>query len=430
MKENKKLQEQEQEIIDLRRAYLNIVEDLERKNMELESGQRIYLSLMEDMERKNQELVEKKAYVENILGSIMEMLFVLQADGTIEVVNAAVLTLLEYREEEIVGKKIDFILSGAQYIKTFLNIGFGSINHLEITFISKTGTKIHALCSYLIMQLEKNKMQGILCARDISDRKKIEDEIKENLKEATINLFQAEKMSALGELTAGIAHEIKQPLNVIRMIAQSLEMDIKKNRLKEDELKSGLIDVKKQIDRMSEIIEHMRIFTRRAGTFMEKKDINEVVQTTCKFFYQQLKAHDIELSSQLGSNLPTVLLDPVQIEQVIINLINNAKDAFETANMKGEEAKIEIKTYLIEEKESPLEGKLVVLEVIDNAGGIPEEVARKIFDPFFTTKAPGKGTGLGLSISKKIIENHRGTITLKTKLQEGSCFTISLPICL
>ncbi|MBF0300048.1 MAG: PAS domain S-box protein [Oligoflexia bacterium] len=405
-----------------------------RNMMELQDLRRAYLNIVEDLEIKNKEIDEEKAYAVNILNSILEMLFVLELDGTISIVNTAVSTLLGYKKDELIGKKIDLIFN-KEVCKIFsADGGFDFFEGLEATVTTKGGDAIHTLCSYSIVKKQNNKPQGVLCARDISDRKKMEDEIKENLKETTLNLVQSEKLNALGELTASIAHELKQPLNIIRIISQSLEMDIKKNRLKDEELKNGLVDIKKQIDKMSEVIEHMRIFTRRTGTLMEEKNVNTVVETACKFFYQQLQSNNVELIIKLEDNLPDVLIDAIQIEQVLINLISNAKDAFESNNTK--EAKNEIKTYTvynvdnvgnIDSNKSLAGKKLVVLEITDNAAGIPDEIVKKIFDPFFTTKAPGKGTGLGLSISKKIIENHHGNISLKTKINEGSHFIISLP---
>ncbi len=237
------------------------------------------------------------------------------------------------------------------------------------------------------------------------------------LQETTVYLVQSEKLNALGELTASISHELKQPLNIIQIISQGLERDIEKNRLKEDELKSSLADVRVQITRMSEIIEHMRLFTRRAEFAMEKHHINEVIEQACKFFTQQLTNRNIELTRSLGSDLPFSMLDAIQLEQVVINLIANAKDAIEGNARK--DGKIEIKTHKVNQS--------VAIQISDNAGGIPDLVLARIFEPFFTTKAPGKGTGLGLSISKKIVENHNGQLAVVTKLGEGSTFTITLP---
>ncbi|MBF0361198.1 MAG: PAS domain S-box protein [Oligoflexia bacterium] len=415
-----------QELQDLRRAYLNILNDMEKKNKELEEGQQAFKNIFEDMELKNRELDLEKMYAENIINSISEMLFILDNNGTIKRANTAVLIFLGYVEmDEIIGKHINNFIEQEDEQKLLGISGLQFMGQIELTFVTKTKKRYHTLCSYSTINLINDDNLGILCAKDITDRKKIEEEIKEDLKDATTNLIQSEKLNALGELTASIAHELKQPLNIIKIITQSFEMDLKKNRLKDDELKNGLVDIRKQIDRMSEIIEHMRIFTRRSTSEKEEKNINEIVEVTCKFFFQQMKAHNIDLTTNLQNNLPNTKVDPIQIEQVIINLLNNAKDAFEGINK--DDARIEIKTY---SGNKSANNDYINIEIIDNAGGIPEDVAKKIFDPFFTTKAPGKGTGLGLSISKKIIENHQGKIDLKTEVNgvnSGTHFIISLP---
>ncbi len=409
------------------KAFMNIMDDMERKNRDLEAAQTAYMNIMDDMELKNKELDEARAYADNIIRSMTEMLIVLAPDGTIKGVNKAVRRVLGYDEDELIGIKINSILVGEETEDIF-----GSLAKQEFTvqsekiFLTKKGEKIPSLFSGAVMRGSSKNIQGIVCvARDISERKQMEEEIKEKLKESTAQLVQSEKLNALGEMIASISHELKQPLNVIKIISQSLEIDIKRNRFKPEELTGNISDIKKQVDKLSEIIEHMRIFTRKSSTVMEKNCVNRVIEQACKFFSQQLKIYNIELTTDLGSDLPQILLDPIQIEQVIVNLIGNARDALnETERNDG---RIAIKTHKTDSSTSLLGRESVVIEITDNAGGIPEHVLKKIFEPFFTTKAPGKGTGLGLSISKKIVENHRGIIAIETKGGEGSNFVITLP---
>lgn len=257
----------------------------------------------------------------------------------------------------------------------------------------------------------------------LEDIKEQRDEIKkayDQLKEATISLIQTEKMTALGELTASVAHELNQPLNIIKIIAQDILRDIKNNRLNQDFLNRDLTDIIDQVNKMSEIIDHMRIFTRRTeGVPKEKININEPIEGVFKFLGQQLKVHNIEVVKELGSGL-YVLGDPIRLEQVFMNIIVNARDAVEKIKDKRQ-MKIEIKSY------SSPDAREIIVEIKDNGCGMPESIINRIFEPFFTTKEPSKGTGLGLSVTKKIIEEHNGKIYVESKEGEGTIFKVILP---
>jgi signal transduction histidine kinase len=225
------------------------------------------------------------------------------------------------------------------------------------------------------------------------------------LKSTQAQLVHAQKIHALGELTAGVAHELNQPLCVIKIISQATLRDMERGQFKEEDLAQNLPEVVNQVNKMAEIIDHMRVFTRRSeGRPLEKTELNSVIEGTLKFLGQQLKDRNIELTKALASDLPRVTADPIRLEEAFLNLISNARNALESSGKQ--EKKIEVK---------------------DNAGGIPQALKEKIFEPFFTTSEPGKGTGLGLSVTSKIVEEHKGRIELESKLGEGSTFRIVLP---
>jgi C4-dicarboxylate-specific signal transduction histidine kinase len=241
------------------------------------------------------------------------------------------------------------------------------------------------------------------------------------LQESTMQLIQAEKLIALGELTASVAHELKQPLNTIKIIGQSILRDIDKKRFDEQNAKDDLPEIILQVDRMSEIIDHMRVFTRRPiEAANEMVDLNGIIGDALKFVSQQLRDHNIEVIRDLDADLPKATGDSIRLEQVVINLINNARDAVEKSGTK--EKRIEVRTG------KDADGQAVWLEVKDNGLGIREDEKKKIFQPFFTTKEPGKGTGLGLSVSKKIIEEHKGTLAFSGNAGEGATFRFVLPV--
>ena len=181
-----------------------------------------------------------------------------------------------------------------------------------------------------------------------------------------------------------------------------------------------LTDIVNQVNKMAGIIDHMRVFTRQTeGKIDEMVDINDVVELPFVLLGQQLKNRNIEVIKEFASDLPRVMGNPIRLEQVLMNLITNARGAVE--NCGKEDKRIKIKTYQADS------GQDVVAEVKDNGSGIPEELRVKIFQPFFTTKEAGQGTGLGLSVSSKIVEEHNGRIELESMVGEGTTFRIILP---
>lgn len=243
----------------------------------------------------------------------------------------------------------------------------------------------------------------------------------EQLQEATIGMIQSEKLAALGEMSAGVAHELSQPLNVIKMVAQEILIDKKRGRFSEDELfEDNLPTLVKQTNRMATIINHMRLYSRQTvGTELQSISMNEAVEGVLTLTGHQLLIHNVKINKELTDDLPNVQLDQIRMEQVILNLVTNARHAMETFRTEG--MLLEIRSYRQDADE-------VALDVRDNGGGVPEASRDKIFEPFFTTKEAGKGTGLGLSVAKKIVQEAGGRIDLVTVEGEGSTFTIVLPV--
>ncbi len=244
------------------------------------------------------------------------------------------------------------------------------------------------------------------------------------LKDTTVHLIQSEKLSALGELTAGVAHELNQPLNGIKIISQSILRDIERGEHDESELREDLTDVVDQVNKMAEIIDHMRIFTRRSDEMrMEEVDVNGVLQGPFKLMGQQFKNRNIDIVMNLLPDLTKVYGDAIRLEQVFMNLITNARNAVDENGR--DEKRIELHTY---NGDGESGGKFIVAEVRDNGTGIPENIRDKIFQPFYTTNEPGKGTGLGLSLSNKIIEEHNGMIEVESEVGAGTVFKVMLPV--
>lgn len=235
-------------------------------------------------------------------------------------------------------------------------------------------------------------------------------------------LLQSGKLAGLGQLSTGIAHEINQPLNVIKLIVTGMLRQYSKlKKLDTDEVVKELNTLNQQTVRVQKIIEHMKAFARkRPNEKIIAIQINKPIEDSLLLIGQQLKAHNILLELSLDSDISEVHADPIQIEQILINLINNARDALEEkeANVKMFKKEIRVRTG----QES---GK-VFLEVNDNGCGMTAEVQQQLFDPFFSTKGQ-KGTGLGMAITYNLIKNLNAEITLESEPGIGSDIKVNFP---
>ncbi len=242
--------------------------------------------------------------------------------------------------------------------------------------------------------------------------------------EAEQQLIQASKMATLGEMATGIAHELNQPLSVIKTTSSFFIKKIQSaEKIDENILNNMLQKVDKNVDRAANIINHMRQFARKSDIQLEKVPVNEVLERAFEIFSQQLKVRGIEVSWDLASGLPMISADPGRLEQVFINLLLNARDAIEEKwarsgrQTDGNQITITTRT----------DGSKVTVDVVDTGIGIPKTVIDKLFEPFFTTKEVGKGTGLGLSISYGIVKDCGGKIEAFSDGREGACFTVAFP---
>jgi len=243
--------------------------------------------------------------------------------------------------------------------------------------------------------------------------------------EAEQQLIQASKMATLGEMATGVAHELNQPLSVIKTASSFFLRKIEKAEpIAAEILANMLAKVDTNVDRAARIIQHMRMFARKSETELQKVRINDVLQSAFEIFSQQLKVRGIEVRWSLDESLPKINADPQRLEQVFINLLLNARDAIEEKWEQRQNAKDSDHIAIVTEE---VQGK-VICRIIDSGMGIPPGKAEKIFEPFFTTKEVGKGTGLGLSISYGIVKECGGTITAGTLDSGGACFTLTFPV--
>ena len=238
-------------------------------------------------------------------------------------------------------------------------------------------------------------------------------------------LIQASKMATLGEMATGVAHELNQPLSVIKTSSSFIIKKVRKNETIQDEiLKTMAEEIDSHVDRASKIINHMREFGRKSDVKKEPVLVNEPLEKALEIFRQQLKLREINIVKELEKDLPPILADPNRLEQVFINLLINARDAIEEKSGKTDQVCVTKEIFL----GTSLKNGMVNVEVKDTGSGIPKPILDKIFEPFFTTKNVGKGTGLGLSISYSILQDYGGRIKVETTEGEGSTFIIQFPV--
>jgi two-component system NtrC family sensor kinase len=241
--------------------------------------------------------------------------------------------------------------------------------------------------------------------------KKVEERTKE-LSEAQAHLLQTEKLASLGKLAAGVAHEINNPLGGILIYSHLLLEDLEKNSPYYENLEK----IVKETTRCKDIVKGLLEFARPKEPEATSTNVNELLDKSLLLVESQSLFQNIQVKKQYAEDLPLIVADSSQLQQVFMNIILNAADA-----MSGN-GRLTLRTHL------DSSGKDLVIEFTDTGPGIKEEDMKKIFDPFFTTKEVGHGTGLGLSISYSIIRKHQGTIDVQSTFGEGATFTIKLPV--
>ena len=239
-------------------------------------------------------------------------------------------------------------------------------------------------------------------------------------KQLAEQLAHSAKLAQLGEVTTGMAHELNQPLATISMAADIMLLQLDAADPAMAPMRERLEKIIGQTARMANLIDHMRIFGRAESLPTGPMDLAKAVHAALDMLNSKLTLSSVQVTQELAADLPAVVGIAIPLEQVLMNLVANACDAYDAQPPRGgTERRIRLRAWR--------EADRVLLEVRDAAGGIPEDVLPRIFDPFFTTKPVGQGTGLGLSISYGIIQDMGGTLTA-ANVPGGAAFTIALPV--
>lgn len=260
--------------------------------------------------------------------------------------------------------------------------------------------------------------------KQLEEHKKQLEQKTQELELIQNKLIQTEKIAAVGELTAGIAHELNNPIGGILGYAQFILEKMKKQAESGDQtslLFSKYIEfIANESKRCRKVIQNLLQFSRSSKMEFSLIDVNVVLSDTIDIILYQIRLEEIKFKRNYFKDLPLINGDAVQLQQVFMNILINAIKSIP----KGRIGEIEVSTHLTKENNK----EFVEIRIKDNGRGIPEEYLEKIFHPFFTTRPTGEGTGLGLSLSYGIVKEHSGHIRVETKEQIGSMFIILLPV--
>jgi two-component system NtrC family sensor kinase len=357
--------------------------------------------LYSSLEQKAVQIERLKDFSENIVESLHVGVLAVDLDGAIESWNSQLETLLGYQRSEAIGKPLESVFPGDLVAEIEARSQDDHVSCLY-KFALRNREGRHLVVNVSLAPLcgkEGERLGRLILVEDVSQRARLEDQ-----------LVQTEKLTSLGLLAAGVAHEVNTPLavisNYIQMLAKQLPGDDPRHTIIEK--------IVKQTFRASEIVNNLLNFSRTASSNFTELNLNSVLDETLSLVSHPFKAAHVEVVRNLQGTLPAVMGSSNRLQQVFLNLFMNARDAMPQGGM------LEVRTLC--------NNGSVEVEVVDSGVGISRENLNRIFDPFFTTKSTGRGTGLGLSVSYGIIKEHGGKIDVRSTQGKGTSFKLEFPV--
>ncbi|MBU4426059.1 MAG: PAS domain S-box protein, partial [Proteobacteria bacterium] len=378
-----------------------------------------------DLKRAQEGLQESARYARALFEASLDPLVTISPEGKITDVNSAWEEATGLPRDKMVGTEFSHYFTEPDAARKGYQQVFRDdyVRDYPLEIKNREGKTTPVLYNASVYHDVQENVAGVFAAaRDITDLKRAEEE----RRKLEMQLIHAGRLSTLGEMATGMAHEINQPLSIISMAAEGLSRDIKKNRLDLDILPQDLEEILDYVKRIDRIITHMRTFARQREECEQVKP-EQPLNNAFAIFSEQFRMHSISISSKIEENLPLIEVDPNQLEQVFINILTNARQVLDE---RGEESKRERKGFQKQLICSiAKEDDYVVFEFADNAYGVPDENKMRVFEPFFTTKEVGQGTGLGLSIAYNIVTRiSGGKIWVEDNEMGGASFKIALPV--
>ncbi len=357
--------------------------------------------LYQSLEQKALQIERLKDFNENIVESLRIGVLTADLEDRIESWNPQLEDLLEVPRSEAIGRKIDEVLPRDLSGEIFAHAAsehVSGIYKFHLTMRSGKHLVVNASVAPLLGK-DGARLGRLVLLDDITQRVRLEDQ-----------MVQTEKLTSLGLLAAGVAHEVNTPLavisNYIQMLAKQIPAD--------DPRQKTIERIVKQTFRASEIVNNLLNFSRTGGAEPVDVDLNAVLEETLTLVQHPFKTASISVVRNYAERLPVVLGSTTRLQQVFLNLFMNARDAMPGGGM------LEVRTGA--------HNGSVEVEVVDTGAGIPAEHLHRIFDPFFTTKATGRGTGLGLSVSYGIIKEHAGKVDVRSTPGKGTSFRLEFPV--
>jgi PAS domain S-box-containing protein len=356
--------------------------------------------LYSSLEQKAQLVERLKDFSENIVESMNVGVLAVGFEGRIEFWNTQLERSIGVRRLDAVGRTIEEILPSDLAAEILARSEEERVTNLyKFPLRNRDGRTLVVNVSIAPLAGKSGERIGrLILFDDITQRMQLEEQ-----------LLQTEKLTSLGLLAAGVAHEVNTPLavisNYIQMLAKQLPANDPRHKLTDK--------IVKQTFRASEIVNNLLSFSRTGGTEFKEVNLDQVVEETLTLVAHPFRAANVHVIKNLGSDLPSVLGSSNRLQQVFLNLFLNAKDAMPSGGM------LEVRTAA--------NNGTVEVEVTDTGLGIQREDLGRVFDPFFTTKATGRGTGLGLSVSYGIIKEHAGRIEVRSTPGKGTSFRLEFP---
>ncbi|MFH2013326.1 MAG: ATP-binding protein [Pseudomonadota bacterium] len=361
---------------------------------------------------KSRDNKKQESYLELLVSSSIDAFIATDMKGAITLFSKGSENILGYKAEEVVETPIsNYYVNGMNEARKIMKVLYekGRLQNHETEMIIKDGRKVNINFSVSLIKNNNGEPIGTLgIGKDFTEYKRIERKLQQSAKLATV-----------GELAAGIAHEVGTPLNVILGTAEYIMMKMEEDDPKTEELKIII----SQAEHITKLIHQLLTFSRYNEPEFKSIDINSLLRDVLKLTDLQMVKEKVKVLTDLQPNIPLIIGDDNQLKQVFINIIVNAIHAMPQGGTLTISSKLDIPT-----SSTYSDDRFVDIIISDTGCGIPPKEISKIFDPFFTTKDIDKGTGLGLTVSHRIVEDHDGTIDVESIVNKGTQFTVKIPI--
>jgi PAS domain S-box-containing protein len=372
---------------------------------------------LEELRAAALELRRENERLRSLIENTSDIITIVNEDGTIRYESPSIERTLGYNSEDLIGKNVlDFVhpedVTAAERVLELAVHNPGMPQSIELRFRHRDGS----WCVLEIIGKRPTSPRGadgvVVSSRDVTERKRIEAQARQHQED----LCYLARLSTLGEMAAGLAHELNQPLAAITNYAKGCARRIASGAGEPAEIVPALDKIAAQAMRAGDIIRRLRSLLRKGDVRRELADVNELVREVARFLDAEAREHAVRLQLDLAPGVPQVSVDAIQVEQVLVNLVRNGFEA--VSGVEREARALRLQTTGT--------GDTLEVAVCDNGQGLSTDIAEKIFDPLFSTK-PGS-LGMGLSISRSIVEAHGGRLWATPNPGRGTTFRFTLPL--